>query len=393
MSNKKDTEHNREKFRNIKRVSKWITPWGFLSTIYSVHVKGLNLNAESTPQDIKEAKIQNWSGIIASVLAIALAGFLLWKFNSIGADQANSVSIVSAFSLIVFFVLVAKIKSSISNLLTIKREFHTVNSNYVSTKNDKLEIDENAGSILLSRKTFYKFAYILAAAYAFCLVLTPKNFQGLSDLGSSALGSINVTIISLSTSFMLAAILIIRALMTSKDLGYLKNYGAKPISQGYITVNNQIQTIIQYTILGLGVTYIGDMLMASIAQSNLNIWVAAALRPLTMIYMIIFSLKVLKTTVSFSGFQTAESVNSVGIFPILLLKGCKLPPPLENETPRKLPPITIIAACLFGITVWLGSNCGAVAKVTALSALFPIALMLSIQHFAPQIQNKKTTEL
>src|SRR5690606_6258585 len=110
-------------------------------------------------------KIQNWSGIIASVLAIALAGFLLWKFNSIGADQANSVSIVSAFSLIVFFVLVAKIKSSISNLLTIKREFHTVNSNYVSTKNDKLEIDENAGSILLSRKTFYKFAYILAAAY------------------------------------------------------------------------------------------------------------------------------------------------------------------------------------------------------------------------------------
>lgn len=369
----------------VKVFAKWLSPWGMIKTIYQSQATGLTIPNDMKIEDIREERIKNWASLLTSIICLAAFGFFAWIFKSDGDNLKSTITILSAFSLMVVYILVMKIKRNINNLTTL-RNLNVNPNDYAKPISDSFEIDESAASILLCRKTFYKFVYFLAAGYAFCLVLTPKNIHGLSLLSNKDLGLLNPSWAAVVTSIMLAAILILRATMTNKDILYLKRYGAEPISQGYITINNQAHTIIQFSIVGLTVTYVGDQLITIIPHLDINLWIAAILRPAITLYMILFSFALLRTSVSYSGLQTAESPSNVGLVPVILLKVSKLPPPTSNEVATSIPPITIVAAILFGTSVWIGSNSGAVAKLTALSALFPIALLLVIQHFHPSIK-------
>lgn len=395
MSNHQDDDKTLKtpkwkKTRSTARFAgRWLTPWGVLKTVYDGQVKANQITPDSEIGDFRIARIQAWGSIIATLLGIALVSAGLNWLSSLDQDR-SSLSVGGALCLTVAMLLLLKLRVHIKNLFEISRRANLTEGGaqkaYAKPKSTDFEMDDVAKGVFLFRSAVFRTTYYLTALFAACLLLTPSNIHGIRTMLDTGWVTFSHVGMIVSSNLILVGILIVKGGQAAKDLRFVLQAGATPNLVGYTTINNNVHIAIQYAIIALLAAFVGDRIAEWLSTADVSLAFAAIIRPLVLLAVMAYGVTVLRSATALSGLQTAEGPHQVGIRPVLRFCIGKLPPPPEEEARAQvLPPIPIIAALLFAAAVWVTTNTGWISMLTAVTAMMPIAILLTVHHFHPYL--------
>lgn len=368
--------------RGVLTAARWITPWGLFSSIYKREVSSKRITEDEAIEDIKLVRRLNIAGLLASLLGLFGLGWgIYWTINA-NSDTPG----YSWLGILLFVLLLVTVRKAVlhtQNLQELNRRKHS--GDYTEEKPQDIGLNYEARAVFLFRASVYRNIYALFAGFSIIMALTPSNARTLSKLFQAGDIKMTASLVIVGILLMITLMLGLRALIAQRDIRLLRSAGAEPSLEGYVTVNNSAQLLIQISILMLGVAYIGELLLELAKSSPLPIWAAGVLRPALIIVLLLYSYKAFRSVVSISGLQTASSYRETGLLPIMLFRSIKLEPPKPDQIPKPLPPVTWISAVIFGATIFTVSKVGWAAAVPAVTALLPVAVLLATEHFHPEL--------
>ncbi|MDQ2077536.1 hypothetical protein [Marinimicrobium sp. ABcell2] len=398
MSNPKTSQSSDQKpkrFRFVRATGRalgtWLTPYGVLRGVYQRQVSAHALTPETPVENLGEARVNNIAAIVASVMGLAACA---WAFVWLSDENAerSTLSFVGVILIVMTIMLGLKLRRHIANLMELRRRGleqepgYTAEQKLFQPEQDKLQIDDNALAVLLFRFTTWRNMFFISATFALCLFLTPSNVAGIRQWQGLHSG-VNFPAIVALTYFFLVAILVVSGLRAQKDINAVLAKGAQPLVEGYVTANNHVLRIMGFVAATLLVAAVGDALLVWLGDNNFTMGFAAVSRIALFIYMVAFGVNILRSTSTISGLETARTKSEAGFLNVFLAGSCRLPAPPDNQPLNPLPigAVRLCALILFGAALWVASNGGVMALLTAMASMGPLALLGSVIHFYPQL--------
>lgn len=405
--NSTKADQPRKRFRRTRATARfmgtWLTPFGVLRGAHQKYISSRSITPETRIEDPARERIENLSAIIASLIGLAGCAWVFIWLSDYSADR-STLSIIGIIILMMTLLLGLKLRRHVANLMELRRrrigddeygqdltkeEKEALKQN----QNDELVADDQALAVLLFRFTTWRNVFLISATFAVCLFFTPQNIAGIRKWHNLQ-SSINIPAIVALTYLFLLAVLLISALRAHKDVQAIKAKGASPIVEGYVTVNNNILRLLGFTASAILVAAVGDGLLHWLGDNNVQMGFAAISRIIVTIYMITFGINTLRSTSTISGLQTARSRGDTRLLNIFIAGSCALPAPTRDQPLMTLPVglIRIIAMGLFGVGLWVASNNGALAMITVVAGMGPLALVAAVLEFHPQLQERESSE-